>query len=287
MRLADSHLATVTEQNDAVALRKLIAVRPDLLQKRAATDTRIPPPILYAAELGHDKVLELLLDHEAYLTKHPLPAITREYNFGNLNRVDEIWDRMHEYNFEEEQESWAVPRGPCRPLTAACFHARLSTVGLLLDRTPQPDINQVDGGSRTPLLATLVGRSYGNIKEAQDRRAIVRLLLDRGANVQYTARLRSIATISPPSISVMNAAALCKDIQVLRWLVEAGADVHSEATHFNVRVPLWPSVVQGDVSLTCKDFSRLVLETTSARPTSMACCLYIWLSWGNVKVRPT
>ncbi|KAK3933486.1 ankyrin repeat-containing domain protein [Diplogelasinospora grovesii] len=212
------HLKRVIELNGVEALREFIAIRPGLLDWCEPVAPQVPPPIVYAAQMGQNEVLGVLLDYQATLP----PSESAKTSYENGQSEDD------DYEYEQEgYYPWSTP------LTAACLYARLSTVQFLFDRLPQLDIEERDEGGKTPLLSALDGTLDADADRNQERQQIVRLLLDRGADA--TATYSCSRFVKLPAVHSVSLAMKWAGPEVLRWLVDAGADIHASVQHFYSR----------------------------------------------------
>src|SRR5262249_35868658 len=135
---------------------------------------------------------------------------------------------------------------------------------LLIDAGADVKVKTASG--RTPL--TLAARKAGNSKT-------VKLLLDKGAD----AKERNARGVNPIQV-----AAACGDLDTVKWLVEAGADVNDfTATSgqgpplLSVRAPLGWAAYRNDVPMV-----RYLLERKADpnKATPLGTPL-TWAAWGN------
>ena len=190
------HLRRVLELNDVEALREFIALKPRLLTWDHP-QYYLPTATVYAAEVGCNDVLKVLLEYQSTLSPSELTQEPTEF------------DRLH-----------------LIPLHAACRHGHTSTVQFLLSFEPLTDIEERDAGDgMTPLQCALTAAPA----LCKQSKQIVRLLLDRGANA--AAVYQDGLNIPGARGNTLTLAASSADAEVIKWLIEAGADVNARAAN--------------------------------------------------------
>ncbi|KAK1771148.1 ankyrin repeat-containing domain protein [Phialemonium atrogriseum] len=199
------HLRRVLELNDVEALREFIALKPRLL---TWDDPQyyLPTPTVYAAEVGCNDVLKVLLEYQSTLS--PSELTQEPTNFDRLYLI---------------------------PLHAACRHGHTSTVQFLLSFEPLTDIEERDAGDGMTPLRCALSAAPALCKQSKQ---IVRLLLTRGADAaavyQYGLYIPSARG------NTLTLAASSADAEVIKWLIEAGANVNARAAHIGEGYDLTP-----------------------------------------------
>ncbi|KAL1889088.1 hypothetical protein Sste5346_009153 [Sporothrix stenoceras] len=145
--------------NDLEALQELIQVYPKLLTLESPSEG-LCPPLVEAVKRGRLEIIRALLKHR--VTMPPEQLVPPLY---------------HQYEDNGFRGHWGTP------LTTACMLGRHDIVRMLSDGTPDVDINEVDYDGYTPFLSAARGIADETEAQTRDRLAILRLLMDRGADV--------------------------------------------------------------------------------------------------------
>jgi ankyrin repeat protein len=195
------HLAAFNGHKQEV--RALLDVQKRYVNKRDGTRTYA---IIWASLNGHEKVVQLLLDHRAHVNAqggYYGNALYAACSKGHKRIVQVLLDHGADVNAQGGKYGNA--------LYAVCYKGHKEIVQLLLDH--RADVNAQDREHRTALQAAY---SIGHDK-------IVRLLLERGAHVnaqggQYGNALQAACSIGHDKIV---------------WLLlERGADINAQGGHY-------------------------------------------------------
>ncbi|KAL1891092.1 hypothetical protein Sste5346_007918 [Sporothrix stenoceras] len=155
------HLYAVIEANDLPAMLEFIRAEPGLLTLESPTEM-MRPPLVMAVKLGRNDLVAALVKYRASVP----PSLQTQSGYDD-------W---------QDRGSWGTP------LTTACAMGRLDTLKLLLDGMPDADINEVDNLGLTPFLAAASNR-HG---PTDDRLALLRFLMERGADVHAVQRVQFV-----------------------------------------------------------------------------------------------
>ncbi|KAM6529650.1 hypothetical protein FALCPG4_007779 [Fusarium falciforme] len=213
-----------------------------------AADKEGRTPLWFAAEKGHEAVVRLLLDRGAHIEAADVGSRTplwRAAEKGDEAVVRLLLDRGA--HTEATDKWWGrTPLGP------AAEKGHEAVVRLLLDWGAHTEAE--DWGGRTPLSRAAARRpsraadwgGWTSLSRAAEKghKAVVRLLLDRGAHTEAADK---------EGRTPLWFAAEKGDEAVVRLLLDRGA--HTETADKEGRTPLWRAAEKGDEAVV-----RLLLD---------------------------
>ncbi|KAJ8119715.1 hypothetical protein ONZ43_g3396 [Nemania bipapillata] len=123
---------------------------------------------------------------------------------------------------EPETDADPDSNGRCpQPLIWACGNLSLDIVQLLLDRGANADAQWSKQTSDSPLVAALLGEGNTEANKYEDKDKIVRLLVNRGAQVSYKTWFPHGRAICRPLL----AACMGANANIIHYLINEGASI--------------------------------------------------------------
>jgi ankyrin repeat protein len=183
------------EKADIPALNLLLQENPDYL---AQTNSRLITPLLYSLYMGKPEIAKIIYATKYSFTLHECVAM------NDIDRVKKMIDENPSSVNSFSSDGWTS-------LHLAAFFGHREIVNLLLGNGAP-----VDGPSRS-------SASYGNsplqAATAMSRYEVIKLLLERGANVNFVQQ--------PGGFTPLHIAASRNDANIVRLLIDNSADKHS------------------------------------------------------------
>ncbi len=200
-----------TKAGQVALVRAMLRAGADPNQTDGNNDT----PLIHAVMYHHPEVLQALIDSgRAHVNQPdqygntPLMTACRDTSPEALQCVQILIAAHADVNLPAFE--------PYRsPLVNAVLFSSPAVVRVLLDADANP--NQLDSRGTNPLHRIC---GYNVDGTAEDRQAIVQMLVDAGANVNLQASAKA------NNITPLHTAANWSELQTVRFLLAAGADVN-------------------------------------------------------------